>query len=301
MPWPVVQILLSAGVDAKPGMRTKQVTVFFSDIAGFTTIVEELEPEQSLLLLSRYFNDMSRIIDEHQGIVIEFIGDAILSVFGAPIKNSDHANLCVKASLQMLKALAKINAWAATRNPPLPSISVRCGVHTGLVLVGNMGFQARMKYGIVGEEAHIPDRLEELNKTYGTVLLISQATYNGISRDAYVIRPIDILRFRHMGSSEESVETIYNVMARERLGNTKHKLRPLANLHKKAFNRYKEKKFEEAHSLFSAVNDMAKGLGDVEQDEPAVLMMKRCAAYMDNPPPADWDGVWDENVHHFST
>merc|ERR1719203_701691 len=87
VPWPVVQLLLQAGVDAKPGVDECEVTIFFNDIASFTTIVESLPPESSLLLLSRYFNDMSKVIDDHGGVVIEFIGDAILCIYGAPVKN----------------------------------------------------------------------------------------------------------------------------------------------------------------------------------------------------------------------
>merc|ERR1712066_873274 len=90
VPWPVVQILLHTGVDASHGVKEKEVSVFFSDIASLTTIVETLPPESSLLLLSRYFNDMSKVIDDHGGVVLEFIGDAILCIYGAPLINPDH-------------------------------------------------------------------------------------------------------------------------------------------------------------------------------------------------------------------
>eukprot|EP00444_Apocalathium_aciculiferum_P016083 CAMPEP_0183452840 /NCGR_PEP_ID=MMETSP0370-20130417/119174_1 /TAXON_ID=268820 /ORGANISM="Peridinium aciculiferum, Strain PAER-2" /LENGTH=413 /DNA_ID=CAMNT_0025644169 /DNA_START=45 /DNA_END=1286 /DNA_ORIENTATION=+ len=291
VPWPVVQILLRAGVDAEPGMKTKEVTIFFSDIAGFTTIVEHLDPEQSLLLLSRYFNDMSKVIDDHQGIVIEFIGDAILSVFGSPMKNPDHSTACVKAALGMLSALDKINHWALARG--LPEIRIRCGVHTGRVMIGNMGFQSRMKYGVVGAEATVADKLEEINKNYGTNLLISQATYQRISHDAFVIRPIDVLRFSHRGDSPKA-EMVYNVMTKDRLGTIKHKLRPVATLHMRGIRRYRDRQFAEALELFREVNSMMKKLMAVEEDPPAVLMIKRCETYLANPPPLHWDGVWDE-------
>eukprot|EP00435_Cladocopium_sp_Y103_P067796 s180_g30.t1 len=167
VPWPVVQILLAAGIDSALKLGMMEVTMFFSDIAGFTTIVEKLPPdawpheihifsssglafllataghgsssqalhfeypmrERSLVLLSRYFNDMSQVIDNHGGIVIEFIGDAILSVYGAPLRNPMHADAGVRATLKMLKALDRINAWSKHRS--LPQVSIRCGVHTG--------------------------------------------------------------------------------------------------------------------------------------------------------------------------
>jgi len=289
VPWPVVRILLTAGVDDSVKMRMKDVTIFFSDIAGFTTIVEELDPEQSMLLLSRYFNDMSKTIDTYNGIVIEYIGDAILSVFGAPVRDPDHPTLCVKAALEMLRSLQKINHWAVGRN--LPRINVRCGIHTGKVLVGNMGFQSRVKYGIVGEETSIPDRLEELNKTYGTNLLISQSTYQRISHEYFVIRPIDFMKFRQRGEDAKT-EVIYNVMAKDRLGQVKHKLRPVAVLHRKALKKYRIREFQESATLFREVNEMMMALMEVDEDVAATMMIKRCARCLESPPAPDWEGIY---------
>merc|ERR1712046_505552 len=109
------------------------------------------------MLLSRYFNDMSKVIDEHGGIVLEYIGDAIMAIYGAPMRNPDHPSAAVSGALRMLHSLDKMNEWCLIKK--LPEVKVRCGVHTGRVLVGNMGFQSRMKYGIVGEEGNIPGRL----------------------------------------------------------------------------------------------------------------------------------------------
>merc|ERR1712113_152065 len=142
----------------------------------------------------------------------------ILAVYGAPQKNADHANLAVKSTLRMLGALSRINEWSATKG--LPEVKIRCGVHTGRVLVGNMGFHSRMKYGVVGQNANVPDRLEELNKTYGTNLLISSSTYSKIPQDAFVIRPIDYIFFE--GQRGSRVEPIYQVIAKERTGPVRH-------------------------------------------------------------------------------
>merc|ERR1719440_2478200 len=108
VPWPVVQLLLRANVEANLEVNEVEVTIYFSDIAGFTTLVETLPPESSLLLLSRYFNDMSKVIDDHGGVVLEFIGDAIQCVYGAPLNNLDHPTSAVKASLRMLAALRRM-------------------------------------------------------------------------------------------------------------------------------------------------------------------------------------------------
>eukprot|EP00439_Symbiodinium_sp_Y106_P067709 s1918_g11.t1 len=159
VPWPVVQNLLVAGEEVRPKIEEREVTLFFSDMASFTSIVEKLEPEQTLLLLSRYFNDMSDVIDKFGGIVIEFIGDAIYAVFGAPVRNREHAEAGVNAMLKMLKTVQRINQWAKHRL--LPEVSIRCGVHSGPVQVGNMGFHSRLKYGVMGSGAEIPSKLED--------------------------------------------------------------------------------------------------------------------------------------------
>lgn len=292
VPWPVVQILLHAGVDATPGVSTKEVTIFFSDIASFTSIVERLPPESSLLLLSKYFNDMSRVIDDNNGIVIEFIGDAILAVYGAPIPDSDHATSGVRATLRMLDALERLNEWSLTKG--LPEVKIRCGVHTGNVLIGNMGFHSRMKYGVLGEHANIPSRLEEMNKNYGTNNLMSESTLAKLKRGAFVIRPIDWVCLR-TSSDDEKPEVVYQVLAREKHGKP-HRLRPVAQLHARAMKRYRTCKFAEAAAMFEQVNVMMMQLTGVEVDGASNLLMRRSLVYKDRPPRPDWNGVWDQGT-----
>merc|ERR1740116_84402 len=100
------------------------------------------------------------------------------------VENEDHPLAGVKASLRMFTALHRMNQWSKERN--LPEVDIRCGVHTGRVLVGNMGFHSRMKYGIVGEDAHIPNRLEELNKAYATNMLISSHTLSKLQPNLFI-------------------------------------------------------------------------------------------------------------------
>merc|ERR1712007_285155 len=104
---------------------------------------------------------MSKIIDNFGGIVLEFIGDAIMAIYGAPVRNDQHPTAAVKAAVRMMDSLRLMNIWFRERD--LPEVSVRCGIHTGRVLVGNMGFRSRKKYGVVGEDSEIPGKLEEIN------------------------------------------------------------------------------------------------------------------------------------------
>lgn len=289
VPWPVVQKLLSANIEAELQVTEVEASMYFSDIAGFTTIVESLPPEKSLLLLNRYFNDMTKVIDEHGGVVIEFIGDAIYCIYGQPLPNTMHPHAAVKAALRMLGSLKKLNLWAASKQ--LPQVNIRCGVHTGKVLVGNMGFGSRMKYGIVGEDAQLPSRLEELNKTYTTSCLISSSTFSWlqtIQSDAFIARPVDFIRLRH--EPHAPPEFIYEVMAR---GRENHPFWEVAELHTAGMELYRKGEFSQAVTTFEKVKSRMADADD-EADGPSVLMLSRCRSLLKAPPPKEsWDGVWD--------
>lgn len=292
VPWPVVQLLLHVGVEAKKEVKERNVSIFFSDIASFTTIVESLDPEKSLLLLSNYFNDMSKVIDEHGGVVIEFIGDAILCVYGAPMRNAQHPSAAVKATLRMLAALQKLNV--RSQSAGLPEVSIRCGVHTGPVMIGNMGFRSRMKYGIVGENASIPGRLEETNKTYGTDMLISEATYSGLNKHDFIIRPIDKIYART--TNDATPELVYQVLGRRRRRRSPEDqscdpLAAVAKRHSEAMALYLSREFEEAATAFDQVSSIFQEQSG-KTDTASTLMAKRCRAYLAQAPPADWNGVW---------
>jgi len=290
VPWPVVQLLLQAGEDAKTGVREEEVSIFFSDIASFTTIVESLPPESSLRLLSRYFNDMSKVIDEYQGIVIEYIGDAILAVYGCPVKDPDHASSSVKATLKMLQALDKINVWSGKEG--LPQVKIRCGVHTGSVLIGNMGFHSRMKYGVVGEDSIIPGRLEEMNKTYGTDMLCSKSTLEKLVKNQFIVRAIDIVNLSpSKGRQVADPDVVYQVLARSK--QSPKTLSEAARLHSMALSEYRDKNFQKSAAMFAQVNEQMREIG-FESDMASAVLMKRAQFYAERPPEEAWNGVWDQ-------
>jgi len=282
--------MLRANVEADLNVEEVEASMYFSDIAGFTTIVESLPPEESLLLLNRYFNDMTKVIDDHGGVVIEFIGDAILCVYGQPLDNPLHPSAAVKAALKMLACLRKINQWSASRD--MPEVNIRCGVHTGNVLVGNMGFQSRIKYGVVGEDAQIPARLEELNKTYSTNCLISNYTFERILPDIFLTRPVDFIKLRHAPGANP--EYIHQVMDRERKGDRSHDLWEVCDLHTEAMDLYMNRQFEAAKSKWQDVGEMVMNITGLEKDRPTELLISRCDHYIMEPPPETWDGVWED-------
>lgn len=159
--------------------RRRQVSVIFSDLRGFTTLAETLPPEQVARRLDEYFDVMTRAIFRHGGMVNDFIGDAVMGVFGAPLGDPDHALHAVRAALAMEDGLQVLNErWAAAG---VPVLRMGIGVHTGQVFAGNVGGRARVKYTIVGDAVNVASRVEGLNKELDTTILITEATYSALA------------------------------------------------------------------------------------------------------------------------
>lgn len=291
VPWPVVQLMMRKDAEANIEVSERKVTMFFSDIASFTTIVESMPPQKSLLLLSRYFQEMSKIVDQHGGIVVEFIGDAILCIYGAPVVNDKHPTVAVMAAVEMLAAMTGINQWLHRRS--LPTISIRCGIHTGEVLVGNMGMQYRIKYGIVGDETSMPGRLEELNKTYGTQLLVSESTHSEMEIEGFVSRPIDFIRPSESAQERES-QQIFEVWKINKKPSKAALEEKATDVYAEGMQHYRHRRFSEAKDCFTTAGKAMHKLTGT-QDTASALMLNRCASYLEMPPPENWDGVWDRS------
>jgi adenylate cyclase len=163
----------------EPGGTSTEVTVLFSDIRGYTSLSERLSPPQVIELLNTYFSHMVPAIEENQGLVYQFVGDAIMAVFGAPLKLEDHATKAVAAGQGMLAALATFNRHSRQGQPPL---AMGIGIHSGPVVAGIIGSRQRMEYRVVGDTVNLASRVEGLNKPLGSELLISQATVQRLSR-----------------------------------------------------------------------------------------------------------------------
>jgi len=288
VPWQVVQRLLQNGVKADIFVEELEVTLFFSDIASFTTIVEAMDPVDAMVLLSQYFSEMSKVIEANEGIVLEFIGDAIFALFGAPVKNEDHASSAVRATLKMLHCLRAINAWSASHD--FPQLQIRCGVHTGTCLVGNIGLQSRIKYGVVGDNSTIPPRLEELNKAYGTDNLFSAQTHSRLGTSSIVSRPVDMVYLRPRDEQPERVYQALGVGRRSGAGGGN--LKAAANLYAVALDLYQARRFEEAERKFGLAGARLKEVLDTD-DKPSRVMQERCREYLRQPPGPGWKGVWD--------
>lgn len=186
--------VLRQGGQLKLGGEERVVSVLLMDLRGYSTISEQLSPQQVVHILNTYLGAMNEIIDEHNGSVIEFIGDAIFAVFGAPLYIADHACCAVRCGIAMQAALERLNhTWdqqglvSLWRRKGIERLSARIGIHCGPVVVGNLGSQKRMKYSVIGDTVNIAARLEALNKELNTDILISQ--------DVYIQLPESIGRF----------------------------------------------------------------------------------------------------------
>jgi class 3 adenylate cyclase len=158
------------------GGEGKGVTVFFSDIRGFTAIAETMEPEALVALLNRYFDVMSEEIVKTGGTIDKYIGDAIMAFWGAPIEDAEQAEHAVHASLAMLQKLKDLNMELAAEGRP--EISIRIGLHSGRAIVGNVGSSRRFDYTVIGDTVNAASRMEGLNKEHGTQIIISDMVRN---------------------------------------------------------------------------------------------------------------------------
>lgn len=169
----------------------KELTVFFSDIRGFTTLSESMTPQELVNHLNVYLTAMTDIIMEFQGTLDKYEGDAVMCFWGAPLPQPDHALLACKCALKQLAALKHLNeGW-----PEEKRLQIGIGLNSGIMTVGNMGSLGRMNYTIMGDAVNLGARLEGTNKQYGTHVIISENTY-GLVKDQVIVRELDNIRVK---------------------------------------------------------------------------------------------------------
>ena len=170
----VINHLLEHPEKLQLGGERRRVTLFFSDLAGFTTISERLSAETVVSLLNDYLSAMTEIILDEAGTVDKFEGDAIMAFWGAPLDQADQAARACRAALRQQAALQELNRQFAGLN--LPPLSMRIGLNTGDAIVGNLGSAKRFDYTVIGDTVNLASRLEGVNKFYGSHIMASEAT-----------------------------------------------------------------------------------------------------------------------------
>jgi adenylate cyclase len=158
--------------------EVKQVTVLFSDLRNFTSLVESSQPKEVVKIINWYFSEMSKAIRQHHGLVLQFIGDEIEAVFGAPLAIESHQIHAVESALEMRKRLNSVND--KLQKEGYGPLRHGIGIHTGPVVAANIGSPDRLSYALVGDTVNIASRIQELNKQYETDILISATTQLGL-------------------------------------------------------------------------------------------------------------------------
>lgn len=175
----VLEEILREPAKVKLGGEEKEITVFFSDIRGFTTLSEKTTPQELVQILNRYFTAMSGAILEKGGVLDKYIGDAIMAFWGAPIDNPLQADRALEAALGMIKKLKELNIELAREFGA--ELDIGIGLYTGLAVVGNIGSESRFDYTVIGDTVNVASRLEGLNKEYKTKIIIGETTKNRIA------------------------------------------------------------------------------------------------------------------------
>ena len=250
----------------KLGGEKKVMTAFFSDIAGFTTISEKLDPQDLVKLLNIYLTEMTDIILESGGTVDKFEGDAIIAFWGAPVEYEDHAQRAVSSALECQRVHAVLNRRLEEIN--FPPLHTRMGLASGSMVVGNMGSDKRFDYTMMGTDVNLASRLEGVNKVYSTPILISNTTKEFLP-ESIKCREIDTV----MVMGQKTPVTIWEPVL---------KIPVFAERYSKALKLYRSGDFQLAMKLFV----------EIEEDGPSKTMASRCDQFIREGTPAEWDGTW---------
>lgn len=258
------------------GGKKEELTVMFTDIRGFTSISETLDPVDLVEFLNEYLGAMTDIVFEYDGLLDKYIGDAIMALWGAPIRRPNHAALACRTALDMREKLAQLQVdW---RDRGLPPIEMGVGINTGPMVVGNMGSYRRFNYTVMGDHVNLASRLEGLNKLYDTRVLISENTRAQIG-DEFLLREIDSVRVK--GKVQPAL--IYELLSR---ADSEAELRPLVKSFTEAIKTYKDRQWEQALQLFSRLKT------SYPNDGPTLMYIERSRLFLESPPGSDWDGVF---------
>jgi adenylate cyclase len=258
------------------GGEEQELTAMFTDIRNFTSISEGLPPHDLVELLNEHFSEMTDLIFQYWGTLDKYIGDSMMAFWGAPYPQPDHAARACRAALAMLRSLGV--AQERQRAQGKPPLDIGIGVHTGPMLVGNMGSRRRFNFTIMGDNVNLASRLENLNKTYRTHLIISESTYQMVQQEM-LGRELDSIRVK----GRLRPVKIYELLG-PAAGNSEQ--REFAGQFHAALETYRAASWETAIGLFGEL------LRDHPDDGPTQLFIQRCMDLIESPPEGDWDGVF---------
>lgn len=268
----VIDRMLSSSRPPQLGGESRTVTIYFSDVAGFSSFSEHMQPAEIVAMMNEYLSAMTDIIEAEGGFVDKYIGDAIVAVFGAPADDPEHAASAVRAALRCRQRLEEINAGVE----PFKSrpVSQRIGLNSGEVLVGNIGSRRRFNYTVMGDAVNLASRLEGANKYFGTSIMASQATVE-LAGPAFVWRELDWIRVK----GRDQPVRIYEALAE---GDPSAEQRAHAATYAAGLDRWRAGDFEAAivHFRQSAANDPV-----------AAKFLARALEVAAKPPAPGWEPI----------
>jgi adenylate cyclase/guanylate cyclase len=269
----VINRMLSSNKLPELGGETRDVTVFFSDIEGFSLIAEKMSPDGLMELMNEYLSAMTDVIERHGGYVDKYIGDSVVAVFGAPADDPDHAANAARAALDCCAQLTELNA-----SSPLfqgYKLAQRIGINSGEALVGNFGSRRRFNYSVMSDAVNLASRLEGANKFYGTTVIASETTV-ALTGDAFAWRELDAIRVK----GRIQALKIYELLARA-ADLTPERSVPIEN-YAEGLAHWRAREFDRAAAAF----DRSAGV-----DRPAALFRDRARQLAETPPGDDWDPI----------
>ncbi|MEN3033370.1 MAG: adenylate/guanylate cyclase domain-containing protein [Aquificaceae bacterium] len=267
----LLELVIKNPESLKLGGQKRYVTVLFSDLRGFTTMSESLDPEVLVNVLNRYLEPMTLIVLEERGMLDKYIGDAIMAIFNAPIEVEDHPSRACKSALRMLEKLKELNE--GFRKDFGIELSIGVGINTGYAVIGNMGSSVRFDYTAIGDTVNTASRLEGLNKFYKTSIIISESTAREIE-DRFLLRMLDKVAVK----GKAQATTIYELMLPTE---TNMKIK---ELYEAALEFYFRGIFKEAERLFSLSYEQFN-------DGPSLVLLERSRYLLANPP-EEWEGIY---------
>jgi adenylate cyclase len=278
----VVDRLLGNGRAELEAGEKREMTVFFSDLQGFSAISETLTPTSLIKLINRYLAYAAEPIQQHQGVIDKYIGDAIMAYWGPPFTSDDPALSACRAALAQRRQIALLQEEL----PELmglrrgaPRIAVRIGLATGDVVVGSIGSHSSKNFTILGDTVNVASRLEGANKAYGTTILADEETVR-LVRHRIEVREIDLLAA--VGKSE--AVRVFDLLGES--GAVDPALLTLRDCFEAALAAYRACDWDRAERGF------AECLRIVPGDGPSAVFLERVASFRRFSPAEDWDGVW---------
>jgi adenylate cyclase len=265
------------------GGERRTISVLFTDLKGFTSFSETLDPQVLSRVLAEYLDAMSSVVFQFGGTLDKFIGDAVMAFWNAPLDDAEHAWHACQAALEMQAMVGRLSdRWEAEG---LSRQQMRIGIHTGPASVGNMGSTRRFAYTAVGDTVNLAARLEPLNNEYGTRICVSQATFDAAQgHEPLLARHLDLVAVK---GKREAVPVL-ELLGRANDAALVARYAPVLEAFNRAMVLYHAQQFEAAADLFG---DAARAGGD-EVDLPSVIYIERCRELLREPPGADWDRVY---------